>query len=411
MWKSKVRILKKQDKKSKQISDKTTSSLNTLEPKISFEALLVAYEECAVIAGIIKKIAASGDVWFKKTENKVLDSFLENLEIQDIFTDMLVFWVCYLERLKDGYENNTLDLLQIMTTTARLLNPEKSEYFLVQKSEVGSKEVFFNKNEILYFKTKSIRDKNYGDSIFAEAVNEVILLGLINKYYNNHFNNWNIDPNILFDKTWKLNDEQIDKIENLINDKISWIDNSSTTAFVSWDIWKIDLASKIDPDKWIWLKRELKEDVAIATNIPFSLLSPENSNRSIWENDKAILYADVIFPLHKKFLRQLKAQLLQFKLEWDKYLVTISEDEINSISFEDVELKDLLTEMKILTWYQEKWNLSANEVRRRAKLWDDIPRGDEYKEYNSKEDNAETEDELEKIKKSISKMYVWKNKS
>lgn len=385
-----------------------------IEPRVSFDSLLLAYDECSIISWIIKKISASADVGFKKTENKILDDFLESLDMQSIFTDMLIFWVSFQERLKDWNWKNTLDLEKIITTTIRFAKKweiqEEKEVFAYQKSDRKLLKIPFFKDELFVFKTNSISDKTYWDSIFYTSINEVILLWLITKYYKNFFKNWSIEPSILYDKSWTLTDDQIDKIEKLIQDKLSWIDNSHTTTFVPGEVGKVELSTKIDPDKYISLKRELKEDIAIWTNIPFSLLSPENSNRSIGENDKQILYADIIFPLQKKFLRQLKQQLLFLKRESDIYLSKVSEDDINNISFEDVDLKDLLNEMKILTWYQEKWNLSKNEVRQRAKLWEDIPGGDEYEIHSSNNQKQDTKDELDKIKDSISKMYVWKNK-
>ena len=116
----------------------------------------------------------------------------------------------------------------------------------------------------------------------------------------------------------------------MIKTKISWIDNSHNTLFVTWKIWKIDLSTKIDPDKFIALKRELKEDIAISTNIPFDLLSSKNSNRANSEVALETLYADIIFPLQSKILRQLKTQLLSWKKsnETDSILSKISDEEI-----------------------------------------------------------------------------------
>lgn len=423
--KSNIRLIKVQNQwvTSKQKNDDDLFSRKdwVIEPRVSFESLLLAYDECSTISWVIKKISASADVWFKKTENKDLDDFLESLDMQSIFTDMLIFWVSFQERLKDWNWRNTLDLNQVITHTIRFAKKweiqEEKEVIAYQKSDRKIVKIPFFKNELFVFKTNSISDKSYWDSIFYTVINEVILLWLITKYYKNFFKNWNIEPSVLYDENWTLTPEQIDKIENLIHDKLSWIENSHTTTFIPGKVWRVELSTKIDPDKYIALKRELKEDVAIWTNIPFSLLSPENSNRSIWENDKQILYSDIVFPLQKRFLRQLKRQLLELKTEKDFYLSKISEDDINNIAFEDVDLKDWLNEMKILTWYQEKWVLNVNEVRRKAKLWEDIPEWEEYKvlSWNSNNTQDETQKDLENIKSSISKMYnskksLWMNK-
>lgn len=412
-----VRVTKAVNNTSKQVDDTNylfSTREWTIPPDIEFETLLMTYEENSIISWVIKKIASSSDVWFKTTNNKDLDKFLSSLEISSIFSDMMIFGNSFYEVLKDLTWSNTLELQKIITPTIRLAskweNTDWEKVFAYQRSKRGFTKIPFTEKELFFFKTNSIANKYYWDSIFYTVINEIILLSLIIKYYKNFFNKWNIEPKVLYDKSWKLTNEQIDKIEAMINDKLSWIDNSHTTAFVSWDIWQIDLTSRIDPDKFIALKRELKEDIAIWTNIPFSLLSPENSNRSIWENDTKTLYSDVIFPLQKVFIRQLQKQLLNQKNAKNPALSNISEDEINNISFNDVDLKNKKEEMEILTGYQKTWNLSTNEVRRSAELWDDIDWWDEYIIHANKDpNNTDNQNNLDNIKNQINKMYNQKS--
>jgi len=68
----------------------------------------------------------------------------------------------------------------------------------------------------------------------------------------------------------------------------------------------------IDPEKYIKLKRELKEDIAIGMNIPFDLLSSENSNRATSQSAMEALYSNIIIPLQDRFLIQLRKQLLSW---------------------------------------------------------------------------------------------------
>lgn len=102
----------------------------------------------------------------------------------------------------------------------------------------------------------------------------------------------------------------MDKLEHMINDTLSGIDNADTTAIVGTKLGKIDLATLFDPEKFIALKRELKEDIAIALNIPFDLISSQNSNRSTSDVAMRMLYSDIILPLQSKILQQLKKQFL-----------------------------------------------------------------------------------------------------
>jgi len=376
-----------------------------IEPSFDFETLLYAYENSSTISWIVKKIANIWDVWFVGTENDVLDNFLSNLDITTIFQNMLVFWNCFIERLKDLNWDKTIELEPIITTTVRVAVPKDNWIDFYQRSKRGITKVPFTSDEILFFKNISIWDKKYWDSIFFTCIDEITLLAYITKYYKKFFKSWNIEPTILYDKNWVLTDDQITKIENMIKDLISWVDKSFSTIVLPSEIWKIDLSTRIDPDKFIALKRELKEDIAIATNIPFSLLSPENSNKAISQTDINSLYRDIVMPLQKLVLRQIKKQLKKWKIEG------IADDEIDSIKFVKISLKDWLEEMKILTWYQEKWTLSQNEVRIKAELWDPIIGGDEYIIHKPSDNNNLNNDtnSIQKIKEEIKKSYEQTN--
>lgn len=401
----KIRVFKTSDN-SRQIDDRDDSSLfsskeGIIEPSMDFDTLLYAYENSSTISWIVKKIANAWNIWFQETWNKTLDIFLKNLDIVNIFSNMLIFWNSFSERLSTISWDKTLNIESIITTTIRIASKKnKNEADFYQRSKKGITKVPFKKDEILFFKTNSVWDKYYWDSIFYTCIDEITLLAFITKYYKNFFKWWNIEPNVLYDESGSLTDEQIDKIENLINDKIAWIDNSHNTVFAPVKLWKIDLTTKIDPSAFIALKRELKEDIAIATNIPFSLLSPENSNKAISQTDINSLYSDIVIPLHNAFLIQFKKQLKEWKIKW------ISDTDIDDIKFEAMSLKDWLEEMKILTWYQKSWTLNANEVRLKAQLWDPFEWWDDYIIHSwSKWDNTEDDSDLNKVEEEIKKLY------
>lgn len=401
---NKIRILKTSEN-SKQIDDRDNSLFSSkewiIEPSIDFDALLYAYENSSTISWIIKKIANAWNIWFQENKNIKLNTFLKNLDIANIFSNMLIFWNSFSERLKNLKDEQTLVLEPIITTTIRIASKSSNkEADFYQRSKKGLTKVPFKKDEILFSKTNSVWDKYYGDSIFYTCIDEITLLAYITKYYKNFFKSWNIEPNVLYDESQTLSDEQIDKIENLINDRIAWIDNSHNTVFAPGKIWKIDLTTRIDPDKFIALKRELKEDIAIATNIPFSLLSPENSNKAISLTDISTLYSDIVVPLQNTFLIQLKKQLKEWRIEW------VSDTDIDDIKFEVRNLKDWHEEMKILTWYQKSWVLNANEVRKKANLWDPYEWWDEFKIHSwAKDDTADDGKELSKVEEEIKKLY------
>lgn len=406
-----IRVLKTWQKEvSRQIND-TKDLFSTrdwvIDPQFDFEALLSAYNNSSTISWIIKKISNSANVWFQEHKNQIIEDFLKSLDCLTIFSNMLIFGNCFMERLKDWFGNYTLDLKTIITPTFRIASENSEEIAYYQRSKRWITKVPFTKDEVLFIKRESVSDTYYWDSIFYNCIDEIILLAYITKYYKNFFKSWNIEPNVLYDESWTLTDEQIEKIEAMINDNISGIDNSQKTAIVPVKLWKIDLTTNIETDKIISLKRELKEDIAISTNIPFSLISPEDSNRATSTTDLNMLYSDIIVPMQKRFLQQLKEQLKSWNIDW------VSEKDIDEINFYEQNLKDWLEEMKILTGYQKTWVLSVNEVREKAELWDSVDWWDEHVVIWWNQSNIwEVQEEMDKIKSDIKKLYdkKWKKK-
>ena len=411
---------------SKQIDDRSDELFSSndwvIEPEVWFDELLYAYDNSSIISWIIKKISSKVDSWFIKTDNEELDNLLDNLDIDIIAQNLLTFWNSFSERLKNGNKESLLEFETILTPTIRKSSKNNKKVAYYQRSKKWIKKVPFSNDEVLFFKRWSLGDKHYWDSLFHSCIDEVVLLAFITKYYKNFFKWGNIEPNILYDELWNLTTEQVEKIEEMIKDKISGIDNSHNTLFLTWKIGKIDLSTRIDPDKFIALKRELKEDIAISTNIPFDLLSSKNSNKATSNVALESLYADIIIPLQNKILRQLKAQLLSWKKvkEDDIVLKEISEDEINEIDFNNLDLKNWVDEMKIAVWYKKAGITTANEQR--ESLWlDPLPWGDElltswWSEFDNKEDIEldEVEKSLEKNYskwwKFLNKIWLWKNK-
>ena len=407
MPKKAIRIFKHA---SKQIDDKADDLFWNrdwvIEPEIDFDALLFAYENSSIISWVVKKISSKIDSWFEKTENETLNTILENLDIETISQNLLTFWNSFSERLKNWYDENLLEFENILTPTIRIANKKKESIYFYQRSKKWITKVGFSKQEILFFKRNSLWDKYYWDSIFASCIDEVVLLAYITKYYKNFFSSGNIEPNVLYDEEWTLTDKQIDKLEEMIHDKISWIDNSHNTIFVPSKIWRIKLTTDINPEAFIALKRELKEDISISTNIPFDLLSSQNSNKANSIVALESLYSDIIIPLQNKILRQLKKQLLDWKKEEKEtnILKEISEDEINEIKFIKINLKDGLDEMKIAVWYKKAWITTPNEER--SKLWlDELPWGDILQtSWKSEFDNEEDTD-IDEVNKKLNKSY------
>lgn len=405
---TKIQIFKNKNLETKQIDDNNIFSNieKVIEPNFSFETLLEVYENSSIISWIIWKIAIKTASKFKKTNSEKLDIILENIDLESLILDVLIFWNSYFERLKNKLWEKTLEFSHIIAPTIRVASKD-SEFSFFQKSNKEIEQVGFYEDEILSFKRNSVSSKYYWDSIFASSIDEIILLSYITKYFKKFFKNWNINPTILFSEE-DLEEEQIEKIQSLIWDTISWVENSSQTIYIWWKIWKIDLSTIFDPEKYISLKRELKEDIAIDLNIPFDLLSSESSNRATSQTAMEVLYSNIIIPLQQKIERQLKTQFRKWFLEekGEKCWSEITLENINAIEFEDINLKNPKEEMETLTWYQKNWVLSVNEVRRIAWLWEDIEWWDEYKVITgNSEKNEDKEEEMEKIRENLKKIY------
>lgn len=381
---------------------------NFINPPIDFWILTDTYSDSSLISWIIWKVATKANSPFSKTWSEQLDLILENLDIENIVINFLVYGNCYLERLKTISWQKTLEFEQIITETVKL--SRKENIFLTQIWENFSSDVDFLEEDILFFKRNSITSKKYWESLFANSINEIILLTYITKYFKNFFKNWNINPTILFDENKELDEEQIEKIQNLINDKIVWVENSHSTIIIQAKMWKIDLATIFDPEKYISLKRELKEDIAIDMNIPFDLLSSESSNKATSQIAMETLYSNIIIPLQDKIANQIKKQFLKwFRAEkTEECWKNITEENILKISFIDINLKNPKEEMETLTWYLKNGILSVNEVREIAILWEPIEWWDEYKIISwSSISSKDEEEEIEKIRNNIKDMYLW----
>jgi len=373
-----------------------------VQPNNDFDTLLMVYEMNSLIWWIVDKLAMKANIWFDETWNEILDEFLAEIDLEFLFKNLLIFWVAFFERLENLRWEKTLKLEPILTTQMRVAdeNIEADYVYLDDNWQT----IYFQKEDILYFKRMSVSDKYYWDWLFTKAVDELLLLTFIIKYYKKFFSSWAIQPNVLYDESWNLTDEQLKQIEELIKSKIEWVDKAHNTVFVKWKIWKVDLASNIDPDKFIALKRELKEDIAIATNIPFALLSPENSNRATSQTALKMLYNDVVMPLQTRVAKQLQLQLLQWK-EAGKCpdLEKISEDDIKKIKFKNVNLTDPKEEMEILTSYQRQWVFSINEVREKLGK-DPISGWDEHIIFQWNIENA-VDSNIEKTFKDLKQAY------
>jgi len=376
----KIMLIKQEQKATSKQQDLNQNFRDLLEPNLPFIDLIRAYENSFIIWWIVDKIATSWNSWFIKTEDKKLDDLLDELDVKFIIENLFVCWNAFLEIIKN-WKWEVVELEPILTHTIR------------KKRWWGYKQIWlttsvdFEEDEVLHIKLWSLQDKIYGESKLSKCVTQIVLLAYIDQYYENFFNNSTIKPNVLIDKNDSLDDNQKEALKTLIKEHMVWVKNSFATAIVPCELEKLDLWTDIDTKAFLDFRKELKEDIAICLNIPYDLLSSQNSNRSTSEVAIETLNKDIIKPLQKNISKYLKKSLQDSFKNTDK------------IEFISIDISNQLEESKIEVAYKKAGIKTANEVR--EKLWlAKIDGWDILETSNNKFDSDEDE-----IEKNIKKIY------
>lgn len=196
---TKFRLIKNKKILQKNISKKTENKNHEKyrKPPIAFQTLLDVYEDSSNISGIIEKIASKTAMRFAPTPSFELDRILENIDIENIALDMLVFGSAFFERLSNIRGEKILEFERLLTTKMRLAD-KNNENIFAYYVENSTKDTPFLRDEILFFARPSLSNEHYGDSLFSKSTNEIILLTFITKYFKKFFKNGNISPIVLF---------------------------------------------------------------------------------------------------------------------------------------------------------------------------------------------------------------------
>lgn len=392
-----------------------------IQPKDDFTALVVWYEESFTLSGIVNKIATRANVWFSyfevddkfsSDESKKLYQFLTSIDLEAIFTDMVVTGNHFLEVIK-SMDNTDARTDRVLVETIRIKEQNKTDENGIT-SKVRSyvqginsvNEVEFNEWEIIHFKTNNIRDKYYGKSRLYSVIDQVILLTNIDKFYSRLMDRGNMRINLLTDKDNKLTKAQKDAIASLITDAGSGLDNAFSTLIIPSWVEKIDLEDVTDTKAFLEYRKELIKSVCIWCNFPYEMLIADQSNKSTSDVALKTLREDVIVPLQDRVLKTIKDFLKQYKPLWE-----ISEDLIELISFKMVDIENEKEKAEVLTTYVKNKVMTPNEARDLSPYnLIDRPDGDDFVNVSSKEDvtaNPWASDyTIEKISKTISSRYT-----
>lgn len=160
----------------------------------------------------------------------------------------------------------------------------------------------------------------------------------IDRYYNRYFENGTIKPTILTtEKGEELSETEQERLKTFIQNSTKGFKNAFNVSYLTKHIKKLDLVEDLDPSEFKELRKDLVTAISIATNVPYDLLSPENSNRATAESAIETFNMYAVKPFQRKLLKNLKCIFL------DGYSAT------ESLQFKDIDTQNQLEEMKVLT--------------------------------------------------------------
>ncbi len=348
-------VEKSDNTQSKQVKDPATKG--AIDPPINFRILQMAYDDSFILGGVFDKLSTAGNTGFKETKNAELDAVLSTLDLKYIFENILVYGNTFIEKVMDG-RGKVVELSTILTYTINVWRMGQLEGYL---QRISGREHFFLPEEVIHCKTTSMMTKDYGDSKFSKAVEQIVLLSQIDQYYSSMFNRGMIGSCLLVDKGdkdgKKMSDENRKQLTAWLQDNAAGLQKSFKTAIVPTDLAKLDLDKDMDTEAFLKYRADLIESIAISLNIPVDLLTSKNSNRSTSEVAFETLNALIVKPMQDSFVQDLRENL---RKEFG--------NAVDSIEIISSDTQDEEKDMKIYTGYKKAGIMTANEVREKLGL-------------------------------------------
>lgn len=354
----KVKVIKStKNESSKQYTPTKPLRVDIVEPNIQFKGLLDIYKKSFVAAWITDKIATSLLTWFI-CDNENLKRKVEAIDYPFLIKNLVSTWNSFFEVIRN-WKWEVAELSPILTETIRMdihknfiQNNFKNKAEFNKFTPISQRDDHFNteKNEVYHFKTMSLRNKFYWDSLFEGVIDQLALINYIDNYYSSYFENQAIRPNVFTDPEWKLTNKDKEVISEFFKSKMKWVDKAFSTAIIPTNLQKLDLGDEINTESFINYRKELIKSVCIKLNIPSELLLSENSNRATAWVAKELFNKHTVKPLQEKILRDLK--------------IIFSEEEwIESLRFKEIDTKDQKEEAEVYRLYIESWIITPEEAR------------------------------------------------
>jgi HK97 family phage portal protein len=380
--------------------DRFKSIAGMIKPKHDPQDFLYAYDNSFTVGGISDRFAstASSGWVFPKEMKEESQKVLKTLDQEYLFTSLFVTGDVYFEKIRTKDGAKTISKFEpFITSEVRIARNDAVITYNQIAPGMWAPKVFASE-DVLHIKLKSLQSRYYGDSKFNRCIRQVVLLGLIDKYYEWVFDGGFFGTSIISDKSGKLTKEQRELIAATIKDKLKGLKEAFTTMVVPWELEKLDLDKNFDTEAFLKYRKELMKSIAVGLNIPFDLLDPEWSARNTKQSSIEEFNSDIVKPIQERVMSQILQQL--------------SEEEIPGITglaFVPIDTSNQKEEMEVETGYKDSGIMTANEVR--AKLWlAPRPDGDKLEVKTASKNPADLTNPADaaaiaKIEEEISKMY------
>lgn len=399
-WKT-VRIANAAPKtwQSKQVDSIFKGIDGVIEPKYDPSALILAYDKSFVLWWVADRIATACASWFIFPDkmSELSKKALQTIDLKYVFLSLFTTGNVFLEKLRAQLGTTVLGFEKFLTDEIRIkINKETKEKKFVQKTWNTTQSVDFSLQDVIHVKETSLSSRYYWDPKCARCIDQIVLLGHVDRFYLKLFYKWFLKTKIMIDKDSKLSEENKTAIVESVNNRLKGADNAFGLMIVPSDISVEDFESDIDTKAFLDYRKDLIQSVAIGLVIPIDIILPEWSARATKEASLEELNRDIITPLQELFLKALQEQV------WEDEIPGISE-----LKLYPVDTKNLLDDMKVNTGYKDSGVITANEIRK--DLWlEPHPEGNvlevKKKDTTAQDSNSDTKI-MQEIYKTIEQDY------
>lgn len=191
------------------------------------------YEESFVVGGIIDRIVtiASSEWVYPESMPPEDRAIIDSLDIEYALKSLLITGNIFIEKVKN-LGNKLSALERFITTEVRISKDKINSQNIIQYRQASDgvlNSIPFPPETVVHIKLSSNKSRYYGDSKIYRARRQIILLGLIDKYYSKMFDNGMLKTTILSDDNSSLTPENMETIKVAMEDLGKGIDNAFST--------------------------------------------------------------------------------------------------------------------------------------------------------------------------------------